>query len=113
MRVKNLFLILIAALFLVGCSGSHSVKSYTWERITVDSTYDEMEDPSATEAIAKYKDLVDPLQEITIYKCVLLQIFKSKTYRHCRKFTGKSGSFHYRCSHQFRLFQHFFLYPHV
>lgn len=67
MRVKNLFLILIAALFLVGCSGSHSVKSYTWERITVDSTYDEMEDLSATEAIAKYKDLVDPLQEIIGY----------------------------------------------
>lgn len=67
MRVKNLFLILIATLFLVGCSGSHSVKSYTWERITVDSTYDEMEDLSATEAIAKYKDLVDPLQEIIGY----------------------------------------------
>ena len=67
MRIKNLFIIAVSILFLVSCQSSHSVKSYTWERIAVDSSYDEMDDLSATEAISKYKDLVEPLQEIIGY----------------------------------------------
>lgn len=59
-------LIAIAALLALGLWADAQVK-YKWQTVPMDSTYDEIKDPAATEIIAKYSPLLAPLQEIIGY----------------------------------------------
>lgn len=59
-------LLLTAALLLIAFAAQAQLK-YSWTPVRMDSTWDEMKDTKATEIIAKYAPLVEPLQEIIGY----------------------------------------------
>lgn len=56
---------LIVALFTATLSFAQI--SYKWTAVPIDSTWDEMKDPSATQVIERYKPQIGPLQEIVGY----------------------------------------------
>lgn len=68
-----LFFPLLAILCAGSCSenraksGDPSNFKYTWETVYMDSTWNDIKNPAATEVIAKYSNLLAPLQEIIGY----------------------------------------------
>ncbi len=68
-RIINYASAVAFALALCACGTSVKTSSFdiSWERVLIDSGFDDMKDLAATEEIAKYKDLMDQLQEIVGY----------------------------------------------
>ena len=64
--MKKLFFAALA-LLLLSAAGIGAQPAYKWTTVRMDSTFDEIKDPAATEIIAKYSPLVGSLQEIIGY----------------------------------------------
>ena len=52
---------------LLCCLMANAQLNFTWELVPMDSAWDEIKDPAATNVILKYADLLEPLQEIIGY----------------------------------------------
>lgn len=64
MNMKKSVSLIVA---LLSCTLSFAQVSYKWRAVPIDSTWDEVKDPSATQVIEKYKSQIGPLQEIVGY----------------------------------------------
>lgn len=63
MKVK----LFAAAALLCVCTFAQAQIAYKWTPVPIDSTWDEIKDPAATLAIARYQEQLGPLQEILGY----------------------------------------------
>ncbi len=66
-ELKYMKRLLMTSCLLAVCFMANAQLKFTWELVPMDSTWDEIKNPAATNILQSYSDLLGPLQEIIGY----------------------------------------------